>query len=156
MPSDRKIKIDLKTLSNQSISLDVKESDTFEKIKMLLVSMKYPPQEQECLTLPDIKTMKIYSIQQYEKWRKKRVDSSSWETKYYKHELETQQEHELESQREQEGNTIRYRKFIHTKQLMYAMADNRRTIPSVVDGLKTVERKILFTMLKEKQMDVIK
>ena len=45
-------------------------------------------------------------------------------------------------------NGIRYHDFIHKELILFSMADNVRSIPSVVDGFKPGQRKILFSCLK--------
>jgi DNA topoisomerase II len=45
-------------------------------------------------------------------------------------------------------NTLTYHDFIHKELIHFSVADNRRSIPSVVDGLKPGQRKILFACFK--------
>lgn len=47
-----------------------------------------------------------------------------------------------------DGNT--YEGFVHGPYATYVRSDNSRKIPSGVDGLKTVQRKILYTFIKKK------
>ena len=46
------------------------------------------------------------------------------------------------------GGHIGYSRFIHDELIHFSIADNIRSIPSVVDGLKPSQRKILFGCLK--------
>ena len=45
-------------------------------------------------------------------------------------------------------NKITYTDFINKELILFSMADNIRSIPSVVDGLKPGQRKVLFTCFK--------
>jgi DNA topoisomerase II len=51
---------------------------------------------------------------------------------------------------------ITYDDFINRELILFSMADNIRSIPSVVDGLKPGQRKILFGCFKRKLKDQIK
>lgn len=51
---------------------------------------------------------------------------------------------------------IKYDDFIHKELILFSMADNIRSIPSVVDGLKPGLRKILFACFKRKLKEEIK
>ena len=44
--------------------------------------------------------------------------------------------------------TVSYTDFVNKELILYSMADNVRSIPSVVDGLKPGQRKVLFTCFK--------
>ena len=53
---------------------------------------------------------------------------------------------------------ITYTDFINKELILFSMADNIRSIPSVVDGLKPGQRKVLFTCFKrnlKKDMKVV-
>jgi hypothetical protein len=50
---------------------------------------------------------------------------------------------------EEEGGTISISSFIDEEIVLYSIANCRRTIPSVVDGLKPGQRKILYSVLKK-------
>lgn len=58
----------------------------------------------------------------------------------------------------QESNysKITYRDFINKEFILFSMSDNLRSIPSICDGLKPSERKILFSCFKRKLKDEIK
>lgn len=43
---------------------------------------------------------------------------------------------------------IKYRDFIHKELILFSMADVQRSIPSMVDGLKPGQRKILYCSFK--------
>jgi DNA topoisomerase-2 len=45
---------------------------------------------------------------------------------------------------------VSYYDFVYQELVLYSMASNLRAIPSVIDGLKPGQRKILWTMLKNK------
>jgi DNA topoisomerase-2 len=51
---------------------------------------------------------------------------------------------------------IRYKDFINKEFILFSIANNERSIPSVCDGLKPSERKILFSCFKRKLKDEIK
>lgn len=51
---------------------------------------------------------------------------------------------------------LKYEDFINKEFILFSMADNLRSIPSVVDGLKPSERKILFACFKKKLKGEIK
>lgn len=53
---------------------------------------------------------------------------------------------------------ITYTDFINRELILFSMADNMRSIPSMVDGLKPSQRKVLYTMFKmnvKKDMKVV-
>ena len=53
---------------------------------------------------------------------------------------------------------ITYTDFVNKELILFSMADNMRSIPSVVDGLKPGQRKVLFACLKrnlKKDMKVV-
>ncbi|KAI4094435.1 MAG: hypothetical protein LQ344_002184 [Seirophora lacunosa] len=47
------------------------------------------------------------------------------------------------------SNQITYTDFVNKELILFSMADNMRSIPSVVDGLKPGQRKVLFTCFKK-------
>lgn len=49
---------------------------------------------------------------------------------------------------DQKEKHIRYRDFVNKELILFSMADLQRSIPSVVDGLKPGQRKILFCSFK--------
>ncbi|KAL8734333.1 MAG: hypothetical protein Q9166_001531 [cf. Caloplaca sp. 2 TL-2023] len=56
------------------------------------------------------------------------------------------------------SNQITYTDFVNKELILFSMADNIRSIPSVVDGLKPGQRKVLFTCFKKnlkKDMKVV-
>jgi len=52
--------------------------------------------------------------------------------------------------------TLDYSDFVHKELIQFSMADNERSIPSVMDGLKPGQRKILFACFKRKLKQEIK
>lgn len=46
--------------------------------------------------------------------------------------------------------TLRYEEFINKEFILFSISDNQRSIPSMCDGLKPSERKILFACFKKK------
>jgi DNA topoisomerase-2 len=46
--------------------------------------------------------------------------------------------------------------FINKELILFSMADNIRSIPSVIDGLKPGQRKVLFACFKRKLKQEIK
>ncbi|KAL8851969.1 MAG: hypothetical protein Q9221_003180 [Calogaya cf. arnoldii] len=56
------------------------------------------------------------------------------------------------------SNQITYTDFVNKELILFSMADNMRSIPSVVDGLKPGQRKVLYTCFKKnlkKDMKVV-
>lgn len=51
---------------------------------------------------------------------------------------------------------LSYKEFIHKELIHFSIADNQRSIPSVIDGLKPGQRKILFACFKRKLKNEIK
>ena len=45
---------------------------------------------------------------------------------------------------------LRYRDFVDRELIHFSIADNIRSIPSVIDGLKPGQRKIMFSCFKRK------
>ena len=54
------------------------------------------------------------------------------------------------------GSTVGYSKFIHDELIHFSSADNIRSLPSVLDGLKPSQRKILWACLKRNLVSEIK
>ena len=54
------------------------------------------------------------------------------------------------------GSRVRYDDFVNKELVLFSRADLQRSIPSVVDGLKTSQRKVLFACLKRKLFQDIK
>lgn len=52
--------------------------------------------------------------------------------------------------------TLFYQDFIHKELIHFSVADNMRSIPSVMDGLKPGQRKIIFSCFKRKLKSEIK
>lgn len=46
--------------------------------------------------------------------------------------------------------TVQYKDFVHKELVLFSKANLRRSIPSLVDGLKVTQRKIIFACLKKK------
>ncbi|CAI5531036.1 unnamed protein product, partial [Closterium sp. Naga37s-1] len=57
---------------------------------------------------------------------------------------------------DQTAQRISYSDFVDKELILYSLADNMRSIPSVVDGLKPGQRKILFSCFKRKLHSDIK
>lgn len=55
-----------------------------------------------------------------------------------------------------EGNSVSYEDFVNKEMIHFSHADNIRSIPSVVDGLKPSQRKVLFACFKRKLKSEIK
>jgi DNA topoisomerase-2 len=51
---------------------------------------------------------------------------------------------------------ISYSTFIHQELILFSMADNVRSIPSMVDGFKPGQRKVLYACFKRKLTSEIK
>ncbi|KAI5306470.1 hypothetical protein KEM56_000756 [Ascosphaera pollenicola] len=50
---------------------------------------------------------------------------------------------------EQTGDTVTYDDFINKELILFSMADNIRSIPSVIDGFKPGQRKVMYACLKK-------
>ena len=48
------------------------------------------------------------------------------------------------------SNVVSYRDFVNKELVLFSMADNARSIPSAVDGLKPSQRKVLFSCFKRR------
>ncbi|VDN98819.1 unnamed protein product [Rodentolepis nana] len=53
-------------------------------------------------------------------------------------------------------HAVTYHDFIHKELVLFSNMDNERSIPSLVDGLKPGQRKVIFTCLKRNQVKEIK
>ncbi|KAG5564885.1 hypothetical protein RHGRI_000924 [Rhododendron griersonianum] len=85
------------------------------------------------------KVLSFYSIPEYESWRESLVGSASgWSIKYYKPGTYLDQKEKL----------IKYSDFVNKELILFSMADLQQSIPSMVDGLKPGQRKILFCSFK--------
>jgi DNA topoisomerase-2 len=51
---------------------------------------------------------------------------------------------------------IPYSEFINRELILFSMADNIRSIPSIVDGLKPSQRKVIFACFKRKMKNELK
>lgn len=51
---------------------------------------------------------------------------------------------------------LRYHDFIHRELIHFSMADNIRSIPSIMDGLKPGQRKVLYACFKRNLKKEIK
>jgi DNA topoisomerase-2 len=51
---------------------------------------------------------------------------------------------------------IRISNFINQELMLFSMADNIRSIPSMVDGFKPVQRKVLFGTIKSRKRGELK
>lgn len=51
---------------------------------------------------------------------------------------------------------MNYSEFVNKELILFSMADNIRSIPSVVDGLKPSQRKVLFSCFKRNLKNEIK
>ena len=54
------------------------------------------------------------------------------------------------------GNAVSYQDFINKEMIHFSHADNIRSIPSVVDGLKPSQRKVLYACFKRKLKSEVK
>mmetsp|Transcript_49370 Transcript_49370/g.96846 ORF Transcript_49370/g.96846 Transcript_49370/m.96846 type:complete len:1225 (+) Transcript_49370:203-3877(+) len=57
---------------------------------------------------------------------------------------------------EQNVDSISFSDFVHKELVLYSVANNQRSIPSVLDGLKPGQRKILFSCFKRKLIEEVK
>ena len=55
-----------------------------------------------------------------------------------------------------EGNSVSYEDFVNKEMIHFSHADNIRSLPSVVDGLKPSQRKVLFACFKRNLKSEIK
>lgn len=51
---------------------------------------------------------------------------------------------------------ITYSDFINKELILFSMADIRRSIPAMMDGLKVTQRKIIFSCFKKKDFKEMK
>ena len=56
----------------------------------------------------------------------------------------------------EQTSTITYSEFINKELILFSNADNERSIPNMVDGLKPGQRKVLFTCFKRNDRREIK
>ncbi|KAF3950883.1 hypothetical protein CMV_023417 [Castanea mollissima] len=108
--------------------------------------------------------LSFYTMPEYESWKHNLTgNASGWSIKYYKglgtstskEGREREEELALGSLRskpgthlDQMGKLIKYSDFVNKELILFSMADLQRSIPSMVDGLKPGQRKILFCSLK--------
>ena len=147
------------------------------------------------------KSIKFYSIPEFEKWKKEHNDAHGWTIKYYKglgtstsseakeyfsslnvHQLKFDytgtecmdaiklafakeevdarkkwvQEYKLGTYLDQSKGKLTYKDFINKELILYSVADNQRSIPSLIDGLKPSQRKILYVCFKRNLTKEIK
>jgi len=147
------------------------------------------------------KSIKFYSIPEFEKWKKEHNDAQGWTIKYYKglgtsssieareyfsslnvHQLKFDytgtecmdaiklafakeevdarkkwvQEYKLGTYLDQSKGKLTYTDFINKELILYSVADNQRSIPSLIDGLKPSQRKILYVCFKRNLTKEIK
>lgn len=57
---------------------------------------------------------------------------------------------------EDDGNSCTYRDFVDNELIHFSNANNIRSLPSVIDGLKPSQRKVLFACFKRDLKDEIK
>jgi DNA topoisomerase-2 len=70
--------------------------------------------------------------------------------------LETYDEHAQLSVDHERGNSISYQAFVDQELIHFSHADNIRSIPSVIDGLKPSQRKVLYACFKRNLKSEIK
>ncbi|AQK73817.1 DNA topoisomerase 2 [Zea mays] len=108
-------------------------------------------------------TKSFYTMPEYEEWRKNLgASASSWTIKYYKglgtstakegrKYFEDIIDHKKDfpgTYIDQREKQVKYSDFINKELILFSMADLQRSIPSMVDGLKPGQRKILFCSFK--------
>jgi DNA topoisomerase II len=54
------------------------------------------------------------------------------------------------------GNVVSYEDFINKEMIHFSHADNIRSLPSLVDGLKPSQRKVLYACFKRKLKSEVK
>ena len=64
--------------------------------------------------------------------------------------------HQLGTYFDHEADTLTYHNFVHKELVLFSLADNARSIPCVVDGLKPSQRKVLFACFKRRLQREIK
>ena len=57
---------------------------------------------------------------------------------------------------EKDTRSVTYRDFLNKELVLFSNADNERSIPSLVDGLKPGQRKVLFTVMKRNDKNEVK
>jgi DNA topoisomerase-2 len=81
--------------------------------------------------------------------KKRAVDRRGWI-------LETYDEHAQPSVDHERENSISYHAFVDQELIHFSHADNIRSIPSVIDGLKPSQRKVLYACFKRNLKSEIK
>ncbi|KAJ6897486.1 hypothetical protein NC651_023380 [Populus alba x Populus x berolinensis] len=103
--------------------------------------------------------LSFYSMPEYESWKESLSgNASGWSIKYYKSlrlvkkKIEARKnwlrQHEPGTHLDHNQKIIKYSDFINKELILFSMADLQRSIPSMVDGLKPGQRKILFCSFK--------
>ncbi|WJX20377.1 DNA topoisomerase 2 [Trifolium repens] len=92
-------------------------------------------------------------IQEYDKWRENDIDSSNYTypPKYLKWILKFKPDTYLDPR----INTVRYFELVEKELVIYAKESLHRSIPSLLDGFKPSQRKIMYTLLKTKILEEI-
>ncbi|KAK4533859.1 hypothetical protein CCYA_CCYA19G4741 [Cyanidiococcus yangmingshanensis] len=87
-------------------------------------------------------------------------DSDSIELAFSKHKVQERKDwlaaHELGTYFDHAADTLTYANFVHKELVLFSLADNARSIPCLVDGLKPSQRKVLFACFKRKLYQEIK
>ncbi|WJX72463.1 DNA topoisomerase 2 [Trifolium repens] len=123
--------------------------------------------------------LSFYSMPEYVAWRETLGNASGWQIKYYKRfgykysprrarvlsrSCKKMAEHrktwihnfEPGTFRDHDAKLISYKDFVNKELILFSRADLQRSIPSMVDGLKPGQRKILFCSFKKKLVKEIK
>jgi DNA topoisomerase-2 len=87
-------------------------------------------------------------------------DNDSIELAFSKHKVQERKDwlaaHELGTYFDHATDTLTFSNFVHKELVLFSLADNARSIPCLVDGLKPSQRKVLFASFKRKLYQEIK
>jgi len=88
------------------------------------------------------------------------ADYESIELAFSKHKVQERKDwlaaHKLGTYFDHAADTLTYANFVHKELVLFSLADNARSIPCLIDGLKPSQRKVLFACFKRKLYQEIK
>ncbi|KAF3827086.1 hypothetical protein GH733_002572 [Mirounga leonina] len=127
--------------------------------------------------------LSFYSIPEFDEWKKHIENQKAWKIKYYKDDaaitlafskkkiddrkewltnfMEDRRQRRLHGLPEQflygtATKHLTYNDFINKELILFSNSDNERSIPSLVDGFKPGQRKVLFTCFKRNDKREVK
>ncbi|KAJ7037442.1 DNA topoisomerase II [Mycena alexandri] len=104
----------------------------------------------------------FFTMPEYEQWLEDTPDAARWDAKYLQ--ARRRQDERKEWLRQFKPGTfldhrleeISYSEFINKELILFSMADNIRSIPSVADGLKPGQRKVMWGCFKRNMKKELK